>query len=131
MGFFQRLLFSLLGNSILFWLVEKKISVYVPGTFETSGGWKTYLSLAIIFCVLNTIVRPILYLVSLPLRWFTLGLFSLVINAALLWLLEEIVKFLDFADIALTVSGWESYVVIGLILSIFHGMLHWFEKSKN
>jgi uncharacterized membrane protein YvlD (DUF360 family) len=111
-------------------VIDTKISDHISGSFETTGDWKAYIVLAIIFGVLNSVARPILNLVSFPLRWFTLGLFSLVINGLLLWLLEHSVRFLDFADITLDVQRWQMYVVVGLILAVFHAIVHWFEKKK-
>lgn len=66
-------------------------------------------------------------LVSLPLRWITLGVFSLIINATILWLLQEIATLVP-ADIALHVEHWQTYIVIGIILSFVNGFLHWFER---
>jgi uncharacterized membrane protein YvlD (DUF360 family) len=60
------------------------------------------------------------------LRWITLGIFSLVINASLLWLLQEIASFVP-ANIALHVEHWQTYIVIGVILSLVNGIIHWFE----
>jgi putative membrane protein len=42
--------------------------------------------------LLNAFVRPVLMLLSLPLLLVTLGLFTLVINAGLLWFVGELVK---------------------------------------
>jgi putative membrane protein len=41
---------------------------------------------SLILGVLNSVIRPVLLLIALPLLIFTLGLFILVINALLLWL---------------------------------------------
>lgn len=54
--------------------------------------------------LVNAIVKPIVKLFSLPITLMTLGLFSFVINAAMLllaaWLLDS------FASITFTVGGW-------------------------
>ena len=51
------------------------------GTLGTTG---TYLWVALLFAVVNSIVGPVLRLLSLPFVVLTLGLFLLVVNAALL-----------------------------------------------
>jgi putative membrane protein len=71
----------------------------------------TYLWIALIFAVVNAIVGPILRLLSLPFVLLTLGLFLLVINAALLGLTAL------FTD-RLSVDGFISAVLGGLILAI-------------
>ena len=71
----------------------------------------TYLWIALIFAVVNAIVGPILRLLSLPFVLLTLGLFLLVINAALLGLTALLTD-------RLTVDGFISAVLGGLILAI-------------
>ncbi|MCW2621769.1 MAG: conserved rane protein of unknown function, partial [Frankiales bacterium] len=51
------------------------------GTFGTQG---TYLWLAALFAVVNSVIGPVVRLLSLPFVVLTLGLFLLVVNAALL-----------------------------------------------
>ena len=53
---------------------------------ELLGGYGTYLWIGLLFGVVNAIVGPILRLLSLPFVVLTLGLFLLVVNAALLGL---------------------------------------------
>ena len=55
-----------------------------PPNEELLGGYGTYLWIGLLFGVVNAIVGPILRLLSLPFVVLTLGLFLLVINAALL-----------------------------------------------
>jgi putative membrane protein len=58
---------------------------FVPG-ISYHGEWFHILLVALMFGVLNTIVRPILKLFSIPILIVTLGLFIFVINALMLWL---------------------------------------------
>ncbi len=99
---------------------------FIAGSFSIEGAPMAYVILAGLLSIINTLVKPILMLVSLPLRWITLGIFSLVINASLLWLLQEIANFVP-ANIALHVEHWQTYIVIGVILSFVNGVIHWFE----
>ena len=71
----------------------------------------TYLWIALIFAVVNAIVGPILRLLSLPFVLLTLGLFLLVINAALLGLTAALTD-------RLTVDGFITAVLGGLILAV-------------
>lgn len=62
----------------------------IPGIqVETFGAG---LAAAILLALLNALVRPILYLFSLPLIILTLGLFTVVINALLLHIVAWLVK---------------------------------------
>ena len=62
----------------------------VPGIqFER---WQDLLVATLVLGLLNTFLRPILMLLSLPLLIFTLGLFTLVINALLLLLVDALLR---------------------------------------
>jgi putative membrane protein len=75
------------------------------------GEYGTYLWIGLIFGVVNAIVGPILRLLSLPFVVITLGLFLLVINAALLGITAAI------SD-RLTVDGFGTALIGGLILAL-------------
>jgi putative membrane protein len=55
----------------------------VPG-ISYSGGWWGILLVGLIFGLINTFIRPFIKIFTLPLLIFTLGLFTLVINALML-----------------------------------------------
>ena len=130
MKFLQRLLFSLIGYSIVFWQLNLHFEIltksFITGSFSIEGTPFAYLIIAGLLSIINTLIKPILMLATLPLRWMTLGIFSLVINAFLLWLLQEIVKLIPM-DIILHIEHWQTYIVIGIILSFVNGVIHWFE----
>lgn len=48
------------------------------------GDWKTLVIVALIFGVVNALIRPLLTILTCPLILLTLGLFTLIINAAML-----------------------------------------------
>src|SRR5581483_5869260 len=79
-------------------------SVVVPGVsiallpdtgvfgFPLTAVWELFLLLGIILGFLNFFIKPILKALTLPLEILTLGLFSLVINVILVWLLDVMFK---------------------------------------
>jgi len=75
------------------------------------GQYGTYLWIGLIFGVVNAIVGPVLRLLSLPFVVLTLGLFLLVINAALLGLTAAL------SD-RLAVDGFGTALIGGLILAL-------------
>jgi putative membrane protein len=83
----------------------------VPNESGPLGVTGTYLWIGLIFGVVNAIVGPILRLLSLPFVVLTLGLFLLVVNAALLGLTALVTD-------RLTVDGFGTAVIGGLILAI-------------
>ncbi len=83
----------------------------IPNEEGPLGGFGTYLWIGLLFGVVNAIVGPILRLLSLPFVVLTLGLFLLVVNAALLGLTAAL------SD-RLTVDGFVTALLGGLILAV-------------
>jgi putative membrane protein len=106
-----RLLASAVALAVAAGLVDG-ISVG-PGT--TGERALTLLGVAIIFGLVNAIVRPILRLLTLPLVVLTLGLFLLVLNALMLLLTEWIAK--QF-DLAFHVDGFWPALLGALIVTV-------------
>jgi putative membrane protein len=92
---------------------------WIAGIHAESSGWVTIIGLALIFGLLNALVRPLLKFLTCPLILLTLGLFTLVINTGLFWLTGVVGQ---QWDIGFTVDGfWSAFwggVVVGLVSMI-------------
>jgi putative membrane protein len=86
----------------------------VPG-IELRGDWTGVIWLALISGLLNALVRPLLKFLTCPLIILTLGLFTIVINTALLMLTSWIGQSLG---IGLTVDGFWTAVLGSLVISV-------------
>ena len=79
---------------LLRWLINAiaimLIALYLPG-FGISSFYAALIA-ALVLGILNALIRPLLVLLTLPVNILTLGLFTLIINAFLLWLTSTIVK---------------------------------------
>jgi putative membrane protein len=106
-----RLLASAVALAVAAWLVDG-ISVG-PGT-DTERAL-TLLGVAVIFGLVNAIIRPILRLLTLPLVVLTLGLFLLVLNALMLLLTEWIAEQLD---LAFQVDGFWPALLGALVITV-------------
>lgn len=73
---------------------------------------------------LNAIVRPILVLLTLPINFLTLGLFTFVINAVLL---KATAYFID----GFRIDGWPQALVGAVVLSVVSALLNWLVKDKS
>lgn len=88
-----------------------------------SVGWQEFIYLVLagaVLALVNTFVRPIVKLLSLPFYVLTLGLFFLVVNAAMLALTAWITGF--FA-ISLVLAGFWSAVFGGIIIGVVNTVL--------
>lgn len=87
------------------------VAAVVPG-IHVQGGAVWYLWLALIWAAVNTIIGPILRLLSLPVIVVTLGLFLIVINAAVLGITAAVSSHLS-------IDSFGSAVMGGILISLF------------
>ncbi len=76
----------------------------------------TALLVAIVLAFLNSIVKPVLTLLSLPITFFTLGLFLLVINAIIILFADKLVD-------GFKVDGFWTALWFSLVLSLVSSFL--------
>ena len=95
---------------LTYWEVLPGLTVD-PNEEGPLGAFGTYLWIGLLFGIVNAIVGPILRLLSLPFVLLTLGLFLLVINAALLGLTALLTD-------RLSVDGFITAIIGGLILAV-------------
>ena len=107
-----RFIIRILGNVVALYVAF----LVVPG-FLITGSWVQYLAAGLILAVLNFILRPILKLISLPLILLTLGLFTLVINMLILWLLDYLLAFISIQSLMALVLGTIIVSVVNLFFS--------------
>ena len=94
-------------------------SEIVPGIAVL--GWGSLVAAAVLLGIVNAVVRPVVFVLTLPLTVVTLGLFLLVVNAAMLglvgWLLKGFV--VDglwagiFGSLVVGVVSWLGHLLIG------------------
>jgi len=83
--------------------------------FSEAGAWWEFLLVALIFGLVNTFLKPILRLLTLPITMVTLGLFLLVLNALLLlfvgWISSELA-------LGLTIDGFVPALLGSIVISL-------------
>ncbi len=91
----MRFIIRVIINALALWItswVLPGFTVSTGGTLSLAQGSSTvatvlaFLFIGLIFGLVNALVKPIVSLLSLPVTILTLGLFTLIINAAMLWL---------------------------------------------
>jgi putative membrane protein len=76
-------------------------------------GWGAALIGAIVLGLVNAIVRPLMVILTLPFTIFSFGLFLLVINALMLWLMAALVP-------GIRIQGFISALVGSLVLTLLN-----------
>ncbi|MDG4857203.1 phage holin family protein [Streptomyces sp. T-3] len=96
---------------VAIWLVDK---ISLTGT-STPRKVLTLVLVALLFGVVNVLVKPIVKLLTFPLFVLTLGLITLVVNALMLQLTSWLA---DKLNLSFHVEGFWTAVIGGLIISI-------------
>lgn len=99
------------------------LSAYLlPGVHVEHYGYA--LLVAILLSIVNTIVKPILIVLTIPITFITMGLFLLVINALMILLVDW---FID----GFLVDGFWWALAFSIILWLFNSMLGDLTKEKK
>lgn len=103
---------------LLRWLVNA-LAIYAAmeliGGIHAAGGWTVFLWTALILGVVNALIAPVIKLLTCPLIILTLGLFTLVINALMLWLVGEIAPALG---VGFYIDGFGAAFLGALVISV-------------
>src|SRR5262245_22214906 len=97
------------------------VAVVLTEIDYTGDQWWNFLLVALIFSLVNTFIKPILKIISLPITAVTLGLFLVVINALMLLLTGWIS---DQLDLGFVVNGFVPALLGAIVISIVSWVLH-------
>ena len=125
----RKLLSQIIAAALGLWLAKMFVYGVVITTYPSSNFfgfsltaiWEIIVFLGLILGLLNYFLKPLLKALSLPLEIITLGLFTIVIDMALIWLLDtmfdelSVPLFLPLLYTALIV--WGSNIIVGLFLA--------------
>lgn len=110
------ILVRLIVNGLALWVATEIIDGVTVTADSTSNQIITLLGVALIFGIINAVIKPIVTLLSLPLLILTLGLFTLVVNALMFWLTSWIA---DRLDVPFHVDGFFWEAVLGALVVSF------------
>ena len=106
----MKLLLGWAINAVALFLLPYIVPIVQVKSFGTA------LVVALVIALLNTFIRPVLFILTLPITVLTLGLFLLVINAVIILLTDALMD--GFA-----VSGFWIALLFSLLLSLFQSIL--------
>ncbi|MFD9031452.1 phage holin family protein [Streptomyces sp. NPDC059567] len=111
MNFVVKTLANAGALGVAIWLLQ---DITLTGDSTGKKAW-TLILVALVFGLVNFLVKPIVQLISLPLFFLTLGLITLVINALMLLLTSWLA---DQLGLSFHVDGFWTAVLGGLIISV-------------
>ncbi|NQV89810.1 phage holin family protein [Candidatus Uhrbacteria bacterium] len=112
---------------ILFRWVINAVTLLVVANVVPGFGVDTFYSAliaALVLGLVNALIRPLLFILTLPVTIITLGLFSFVINALMIWLVSTIVK-------GFNVEGFVPALLAALLLWVISLATNWLIKQSK
>ena len=103
------------------------LAYLLPGIVVKSFG--SALLAAAVIALLNSIVRPILIVLTLPVTVVTLGLFLLVINAWMFWLAGSMLSGFEVSSFWWALAGAIVYSLLSMVVDM--AMQQLFSSSSN
>ena len=113
----MKLLVRWAALALSFWVA----TALIPG-IDVKGGFTTYLWVALLFGLLNATLGSLLKLLTLPAVILTLGLFLVVVNAAMLMLVARWSESLDF-------NNFWSAIFAAIVISVITKVVTSFNKK--
>ncbi|KUG52183.1 phage holin family protein [Kocuria sp. CPCC 205292] len=134
MSFLLRVLVNALAIWVAAWIlpgmgIAADPSVVSAVGGETAASVLAYLFVGLVFGVVNAVVRPVLSILSLPITCLTLGLFAIVVNAAMLWLTSWLSSFTPLR-LELDSFLWTA-VLATLIIGVVSLLMGWLVPERE
>ena len=106
---------------LLIWLVNTLTLFVLPHLLDTVqvDSFTTALTAALVLGLVNTLIRPIILLLTLPITFVTLGLFIFVINGLMFWVVADIVTGFQVTSFSAAIVAAFVYSVVSWVLSAF------------
>lgn len=100
-------------NTGLVWLLQAKMSA----AFAVTGGLHAWVVIGALLTLMNILIRPLLHLITLPLKLFATILAVIIVNAVFVQLTASIVAKMDPAVVTLAIGGgWMGWFLVAVIL---------------
>lgn len=118
----SKLLIRLIINAVALWVASQVVNSVWPGGMYVTTELPGLVIVALIFGLVNALIKPIVELLTCPINFFTLGLFTLVINAAMLLLTSRLTEYARGGE-EMAVAGFLPALLGGLVISLVSTIL--------
>lgn len=114
MNFFGRIIILVLSNALALFVASRLVD-----GIEIEAAWINYVVAGAVLGIVNTFIRPIIKLLSLPFIILTLGFFTLIINIVLLFFVSFILPTFNIEGIFAAFWGVLIISIVNYLISIF------------
>ena len=103
---------------LLLWLINTVAIFALPHLLDSVqvDSFTTALTAALVLGLVNTLIRPVLILLTLPVTFLTLGLFVFVINGLMFWAVADLVSGFQVAGFGAAVLAALSWLLSAILI---------------
>lgn len=122
----------------LFFALSLFLTSIIVGGLTIKGGVQTYIVGGLIFTLISFFIKPLIQFVALPLAVLTMGMFSLITNATVFYLLTVLVPqinvspfvfdgttFAGFVIPKIAFNGFFAYIITSFLFSLIVAGIEW------
>jgi len=122
-------MFKILVNSIITLFI---LAYFLPNV--SFSNWLAMIMAGLVLTLVNLIVRPIIKLLTLPLNIITFGLFSIVVNVFLIWLVIYLVPGFEIQTMVLAgmqLGSFGTLLIVSFVIGIIQSLVSVFIGGKK
>lgn len=127
----MKVFLSILFNALILYAIiffmpfDPTIQEWVKAAWD----YKLYFVWWVVLWILNFVIKPVLKLIWLPFMILSFGLFILVINWIILYLLEKIIIILNIKWVEFSIHWFLNFIIAVAIFTIFNTIYNTFLKK--
>ena len=131
---------TIIRNTAIYMYALFLLPKLIPGV-EVDGGLLTFLLGGLALTIMFFVIKPILNIISFPVNILTLGLFSIVMNALIIYLLTifltdisvsaftyERTQWAGFSTPDIAFNTFFAYLYTAIVLSVIKAAVDWIRK---
>lgn len=117
---FRRILIEIILNGAALY----GVTYLLPDEITYVGGIKFFIIGGVVMGILNTIVKPVLKIITLPLQIITMGLSLIILNAVIFWIFKVVLDTLAIEGVTVIIPRVTTYLFAGLALGLINWVSH-------
>lgn len=123
-----RIFFQFVLTIVLLWAMNLYMGAYVAVT----GGWAGLVIIGALLTLMNLFVRPLLNVITLPLKFFATVLAIILVNGGFLWLTLWITARMDSSIVTMEIRGGVmGWILVAVVLGIANAIMKEMLKKRH
>ena len=98
--------------------------IYFVSGITYTGGILFFAAGGAVIGVLNTVIKPIIKLITFPVHLLTMGLSLILLNGVIFWLFKQSLEVLDISNVTMDITSIKTYFIAGFVFGVINWVSH-------